>query len=224
MDNQYIIQAQNIVKKFPTGEGYFVALDEVSLAVRKGEFLIITGRSGSGKSTLLYQLSLLDNPNSGKIILDECDTSLLTEKEKTRLRLEELGYVFQDYALLPELTAMDNVILPLLMMGLSGRKARKMAMDTLDKVGLKDKMNNMPSQLSGGQQQRISIARAIVNSPKIVFADEPTANLDSETAKIILTLFKRLHSAGQTIIMATHEADYVKEGQRVLTISDGKIQ
>jgi putative ABC transport system ATP-binding protein len=183
----------------------------------------VTGRSGSGKSTLLYQLGLLDFPNGGKIILDGIDTTKLTSAERTRVRLMELGYVFQDYALLPSLSALENVMVPLLMQGMVKASAKAKAVDALSHVGLGDKLANLPSQLSGGQQQRVSIARAIGHRPKIIFADEPTANLDNETSRVVLDAFLELHRAGQTIVMVTHEAEYAALADRVITLSDGVI-
>jgi len=221
--SEYIIKADKIVKKYKSGDGELVVLKELDLYVRPGEFLAITGRSGSGKSTLLYQLGLLDHPNSGDIVIDGVDTHELTTNERTDFRLKELGYVFQDYALLPELNSLENVALPLLMQGLSKRDAEAGAVVALNKVGLGDKLYNLPSQLSGGQQQRVSIARAIGHKPKIIFADEPTANLDSETSDTVIKSFLELHGEGQTIVMVSHEPEYARLADRVLTLSDGKI-
>jgi putative ABC transport system ATP-binding protein len=183
----------------------------------------ITGKSGSGKSTLLYQLGLLDFPNSGEILIDNIDVIKLANPLRTQFRLEKLGYVFQDYALIAELTAIENVMVTLLMQGLSKKEAKEKAKKVLEKVGLGDKINNLPSQLSGGQQQRVSIARAIGHDPKIVFADEPTANLDSETAVLVLKTFVELNKEGQTIIMVTHEEEYARLTDRIVTLSDGII-
>ncbi len=218
-----MIKATNIIKKYESGDGELVVLKELSLTVPAGQFLAITGRSGSGKSTLLYQLGLLDRPNSGEIIIDNTDILALDDNERTRFRLYELGYVFQDYALLPELSALENVMVPLLMQGLSYRAAAERSLRALTQIGLGDRLENLPSQLSGGQQQRVSIARAIAHEPKIIFADEPTANLDRETAQVVLELFKDLHRQGQTIVMVIHEADYTKLAERVVTLDDGRI-
>ncbi|MFA6095202.1 MAG: ABC transporter ATP-binding protein [Candidatus Paceibacterota bacterium] len=218
-----IIQAKKIVKTYHTGGIYTPVLRSLDLTVEEGEFLSITGRSGSGKSTLLYQLGLLDHPNSGEILIDGVDVSKLSGDERTNFRLHELGYVFQDYALLPELTAKENVILPLLMQGLPREEAEKDAVTALEKVGLADKLNNLPSELSGGQQQRVSIARAIGHNPKIIFADEPTANLDTETSRAVLDTFIELHRAGQTIVMVTHEDEYAALTDRIVTLSDGVV-
>jgi putative ABC transport system ATP-binding protein len=198
-------------------------LKQLSLTIRAGEFVAITGRSGSGKSTLLYQLGLLDEPNGGEILIDGVRVLDLTSQEKTDFRLERLGYVFQDYALLPELTALENVLVPLLQQGVPKPKAKQQASIALDRLGLADKHDNLPSQLSGGQQQRVSIARAIGHEPRVIFADEPTANLDSETSKVVLDSFLELHKQGQTIVMVTHEPEYAKLTDRILTLVDGVI-
>ena len=219
-----MIKAKGIIKKFKTGDTELVVLKGLDLHVEKGEFVAITGRSGSGKSTLMYQLSLLDEPDAGEIIVDGVDISKLNPQEKTQFRLRELGFVFQDYALIPELNSLENVMLPLLMQGTDKINAERISRIALEKVGLLDKMENLPSQLSGGQQQRVSIARAIGHSPKIIFADEPTANLDSETAETVLKVFLELSKEGQTIIMVTHEKDYAMVAHRVITLSDGVIE
>jgi putative ABC transport system ATP-binding protein len=218
-----IITVKNLVKSFKSGESELVVLKGLELSVPKGQFLSITGRSGSGKSTLLYQLGLLDHPNSGDISIDGIDISKLNNEQRTKFRLNKLGYVFQDYALIPELTAMENVALPLLMQGYTLEDARQKAIESLNRIGLGEKINNIPNQLSGGQQQRVSIARAIAHSPTIIFADEPTANLDTETSDQVLEAFLELHKQGQTIIMVTHEKEYSDLTDRVVLLSDGKI-
>ena len=219
-----MIKAKGIIKKFKTGDTELVVLKGLDIHVKKGEFIAITGRSGSGKSTLMYQLSLLDEPNAGEIIVDGVDISKLNPQEKTQFRLRELGFVFQDYALIPELNSLENVMLPLLMQGADKTTAERISKIALEKVGLLDKLENLPSQLSGGQQQRVSIARAIGHSPKIIFADEPTANLDSETAETVLKVFLELSKEGQTIVMVTHEKDYAMVAHRVITLSDGVVE
>ncbi len=218
-----MIEVKNLVKSFKDGESITQVLKGIDFRAETGEFVSIMGRSGAGKSTLLYQMSLLDEPTSGDVIIDGKDTSLLSIEEKTKFRLGELGYVFQDYALLPEMTALENVALPLLMQDIDEKQAYKEATEALTRVGLEKRLNNLPSKLSGGEQQRVSIARAIAHKPKILFADEPTANLDNESSRIILNIFKELHAEGQTIIMVTHEHEYSKFAERIIHLDDGKI-
>lgn len=218
-----MITIKNLTKKFINGETVLVANNNLSFEVASGEFLSIVGKSGSGKSTLLYQLGLLDHPTSGEIIMDGQNVTNLYGEDRTKYRLNNLGYVFQDYALIPTLNARENVAVPLLMRGFSVSQAYKKAEKALDKVGLAKKYLNLPNMLSGGEQQRVSIARAIVNEPKILFADEPTANLDSETSKIVLESFMELNQMGQTIVMVTHEKEYALIGNRTLELKDGNI-
>ncbi len=216
-----IIEVKNLKKIFQSGDATIKAVNDVSFSVAEGEFLSITGKSGSGKSTLLYQLGLLDHPTGGTIHIAGVEVGGLSTKERTAFRLNELGYIFQDYAILPSLTALENVMIPLLMQGLTPEEAKAKAEKALARVGLSDRMNNLPSQLSGGQQQRVAIARAIGHDPKIIFADEPTANLDTETSRTILEVFLELNRGGQTIIMVTHEEEYAKLTDRVLLLADG---
>ena len=218
-----IISTKGLTRKFKSGLGEITALNNLDFSVVEGEFVSITGKSGSGKSTLLYQLGLLDTPTFGEIRLAGVDVSKLTNTERTNFRLIELGYIFQDYAIIPTLTAMENVMVPLLMRGFNKKKATEKAIEAMDRVGLKDRMDNLPSQLSGGQQQRVSIARAIGHDPKIIYADEPTANLDTETSRMILEVFLKLHKEGQTIVMVTHEDEYAHMTDRTVVLSDGEM-
>lgn len=218
-----MIIARNLVKEFGQGEKKVIALNHVDLDVSRGEYLAIMGRSGAGKSTLLYQLSLLDEPTEGSVLIDGKNVSALSNEQKTQFRLAKLGYVFQDYALLPELTALENVAVPLLMQGLSKERAYKKSVTALGKVGLEDRHGNVPSALSGGEQQRVSVARAIAHDPEILFADEPTANLDTESAERVLDIFDELHHRGQTIVMVTHELEYGKRAERIIRLEDGAI-
>lgn len=217
------IEVKNLKKSFKTGEAELHVLKDITFVVKEGEFVAITGRSGSGKSTLLYQLGLLDRPNSGDILIHGQNVSTLDEEERTDFRLKELGYVFQDYALVPELTALENVVVPLLMQGLPNVEAYAKAEKALSRIGLGHRLNNLPSQLSGGEQQRVSIARAIGHDPKIIFADEPTANLDSETADTVMKAFLDLNKEGQTIVMVTHEPEYALMAHRSIKLTDGVI-
>lgn len=218
-----MIKVKNLVKKFENGANTTIALDDISFEVTEGEFITVTGRSGSGKSTLLYQLGLLDHPTSGEVFIDDFRIDNLPENIRTELRLNQLGYIFQDYAILPSLTALENVMVPLLMQGLDDKEAEKKSIQALEKIKLGHRIHNLPSQLSGGEQQRVAIARAIAHNPKIIFADEPTANLDTETANSVLDAFLELNKAGQTIVMVTHEPEYAILGHRTLVLEDGKL-
>lgn len=218
-----MISIKNLTKIYETEAGAVNALDNISLDIKEGEFVAITGRSGSGKSTFLYQMGLLDHPTRGTIHIGKTELTTLPSDERTRFRLKELGYVFQDYAILPSMSALENVMLPLLMYGHDKASAAQIAKEALAKVGVADRLYNLPSQLSGGQQQRVAIARAICHDPKILFADEPTANLDSETSDMVLKVFLELNKQGQTIIMVTHEKEYAALADRVIELSDGKL-
>ncbi len=221
---KHIIKATQIKKSFTDGQTVTEVLKGIDLEVNEGEFVAIMGRSGAGKSTLLYQLSLLDTPTSGSISLDGHTVDNLSTREKTKFRLHTLGYVFQDYSLLPELTAEENIMVPLLMQGLSRDTARRRAQEVLKSVNLEHRKDNTPAELSGGEQQRVSIARAITHKPKILFADEPTANLDSFSSKIVMEIFERLNKEdGLTIVMVTHELEYGKLADRIVKLSDGMV-
>lgn len=193
------------------------------MSIKDKEFVAIMGKSGAGKSTLLYQLSLLDTPTEGSLVIDSTDVLALRESEKTDFRLNTLGFIFQDYALVPDLTTRENVMVPLLMRGAPWESAKDMADQALDSVGLSGKYENLPSQLSGGEQQRASIARAVAGKPKILFADEPTANLDTISGTQVIELLGRLNKEGQTIVMVTHEHEYTHHCNRVIKMEDGKI-
>lgn len=219
-----MIEIKNLIKNYVNGPVITEVLRGIDLVVPSGEFLTIMGKSGAGKSTLLYQMSLLDLPTGGKIILDGIDTEKFEEKDRTDFRLNKLGYVFQDYALMPELSAMENVMIPLLMIGKSKKEAAEKAASALDSVGLSHRHDNRPSQMSGGEQQRVSIARAIAQEPNILFADEPTANLDSASSAEVMEVMIQLHQKkGQTIVMVTHEREYAIAGDRIIQIEDGQV-
>lgn len=219
-----MIEVKKLYKTYVSGEVKTKVLEGIDLGIKEGEFLAIMGRSGAGKSTLLYQISLLDEPTSGTVHIDGVETSKLTYQERVSMRLNSMGYIFQDYALIPELTAVENVMLPLIMKGDTKKAAYKKSVKSLKEVGLKDRIHNLPSQLSGGEQQRVSVSRAIAHDPKILFADEPTANLDAESAKNVLDLMARLHKERkQTIVMITHEEEYSKYADRVINIAKGLI-
>jgi putative ABC transport system ATP-binding protein len=219
-----MIETRNLKKAFQNGATTTEILKGIDFHVERGEFVAIMGRSGAGKSTFMYQISLLDEPTSGEIIINGGhNAALMSNEEKTDFRLTRLGYVFQDYALIPELTALENVALPLLMQDIPQKTAYVQAGEALRRVGLSTHMNQLPSQLSGGEQQRVSISRAIAHKPDILFADEPTANLDNESSKVIMNIFLELHRAGQTIIMVTHEPEYGKMAQKIVHLDDGRI-
>lgn len=219
-----MIETRKLIKSFKNGSLETQVLKGIDFKAENGEFIAIMGRSGAGKSTFMYQMSLLDIPTSGEIIIDGHNAHDMTSEEKTLFRLNQFGYVFQDYALLPELTALENVVLPLLMQdGKESALAYKKAEEALVRVGLGTRLKNLPSQLSGGEQQRVSIARAVAHNPKILFADEPTANLDNLSSEKVMGIFKELHTQGQTIIMVTHEEQYAKLAQKIVKLDDGRI-
>lgn len=220
-----MIEITDLRKIYRMGNVEVRALDGVTLDIAKGEFLGIMGPSGSGKTTLLHMLGLLDEPTSGKIVIEGTDLGKLTDYEKTMFRLYKLGYVFQDYALVPDLTVMENVSLPAML-----RKDRsedqyiKDTDDILQKIGLFDRRDHLPRELSGGQQQRVSLARAMVNKPDILFADEPCANLDTENSRIVLDLFREINeSMHQTIVMVSHEDWHKDYFHRIIRLRDGRV-
>lgn len=219
-----IINAKNIHRKF--GEGALTAhvLKGIDVVVEEGEFVAIMGKSGAGKSTLMYQLSVLDEPTEGTVMIDDTDVTVLNESKRTAFRLNTLGYVFQNYALVPDLTAEENVMLPLLMRGFTTKEARDSARGAIDGVGLEGKYKNLPAQLSGGEQQRVSIARAVAGKPKILFADEPTANLDTVSGTQVVDLIANLNKTeNQTVVMVTHEREYALGCDRIIHMEDGLV-
>ena len=219
-----LIEAKNIVKLYRDGASFFKALDKVSINIKKGESVAIIGKSGSGKSTLMHLLALLDKPNEGQILINGKDTALLKKKELNKLRNQTFGFVFQQFFMNPQDTVLENVILPLKIAGVPSKKRKEIAMKALEEVELADKFNNKASNLSGGQKQRVCIARAIANSPKILFADEPTGNLDSNTGdKVEKLLFSLNKEQGITLIIVTHDEALANKCDRQIRIKDGKI-
>jgi putative ABC transport system ATP-binding protein len=219
-----MIFVEDLHKTYGHGPSATHALKGIDFEIEAGQFVAIMGRSGSGKSTLLHILGLLDVPTSGSILIDQKNVLKLTEGEKARFRLEKLGYVFQEYSLLPEMTVLENVYVPAVCLGRENGY-RKRATELLEIVGLGERLKHYPNEVSGGEQQRASIARALINRPKILFADEPTASLDMASAKVVLELFKKLNKEmGQTIVMVTHEPDDEKYVDRVVWLKDGFVE
>lgn len=219
-----IIETKNLRRTFKVGSETVEALKGVKLSVEKGEFVSIMGPSGSGKTTLMNIIGCLDTPTQGTYYLNNQLVNELDDDELASIRNKEIGFVFQSFHLLAKNSALDNVMLPMKYAGIKESEAQKRAINVLDKVGLSDRTSHAPSELSGGQQQRVAIARALVNNPSIIFADEPTGNLDSQTGDDVMNLFKELNNQGQTIILITHEEDIARQSKRIINIKDGLIE
>lgn len=218
-----LIEIKDIYKIYNPGENEVRALDGVSLTVEHGEFLAIVGQSGSGKSTLMNMLGLLDVPTSGEYKLDGVDVAHMTDDELSEIRNKQIGFIFQGFNLIPSLTAVENVELPLVYRGMKKEKRNKLALEALDRVGLSHRLDHLPKQMSGGQQQRVAIARAVAARPPIILADEPTGNLDSHSGVEVMKILHELHNEGRTVILITHDNDIANEAQRVIRITDGQI-
>ena len=218
-----MISVKNLKKTYFLGGEEVHALDDVSLSIKEHEFAAIIGQSGSGKSTFMNMLGCLDRPDSGEITLDGTDILKCKEKELSVIRNKKIGFIFQQFHLLPKLSALENVELPLIYQGMPTKKRREKAVKALKAVGLEKRMNHKPNQLSGGQQQRVAIARALVGEPSLILADEPTGNLDSRSGKEIMMLLHNLYEEGNTIVLITHDNNVAMEAPRQVQISDGKI-
>lgn len=219
-----LIDVQNLKKTYQLGDIEVPAVRGINMSIEQNEYVAIMGPSGSGKSTLMNIIGCLDVPSDGSYILDSKDVSKMNDDELAEIRNRKIGFVFQTFNLLPRADALHNVELPLIYSGTTRTNRKKMAEDALEKVGLSDRMHHKPSELSGGQRQRVAIARALVNDPAIILADEPTGNLDSNTGEEIMEIFEQLHSAGNTIILITHEEYIAKHSRRVIRLLDGLIQ
>lgn len=219
-----IIELQGIKKVYKMGLEKVYALRDITTTINKNEYVALMGPSGSGKSTLMNIIGCLDTPSSGKYVLENENVSLLSGDELAHIRNKKIGFVFQTFNLLPRMTSLDNVALPLIYAGYNKTKRLEMAEEALSIVGLKDRMLHNPNELSGGQRQRVAIARAIVNNPAIILADEPTGNLDTKTSIEIMNIFKSIHDAGNTVILVTHEPDIAEHAHRVIRLRDGLIE
>lgn len=219
-----MIEIKNVSKSYKMGKEVVTALNNVSLTIKDSEFVAIVGPSGSGKSTLMHLVGGLDSPTSGNILVDGNDISKLKDKAMSKYRNKTIGFVFQAFNLENTQTALENVMMPLIFSGIGMKERKERAKKALEMVGLGDKTRHKPNEMSGGQRQRVSIARALVNNPKIIFADEPTGNLDSKNGELIMKLLSDLNSQGYTIIMVTHNMEEAEKAKRIITIKDGEIQ
>lgn len=219
-----LVDVQDICKVYNPGENEVRALDHVSVQINEKEFVAIIGQSGSGKSTLMNMLGCLDVPTSGTYMLHGKDVSHMSDDELSDIRNQEIGFIFQGFNLIQNLTALENVELPLIYRGVSKKERMELAKEALKKVGLENRMDHKPAEMSGGQQQRVAIARAIAQAPPIILADEPTGNLDSGSSKEIMGILKELHEEGRTVIIITHDNDIAAQAKRVIKIMDGRIE
>lgn len=219
-----LVEIKDVCKIYNPGENEVHALDHVNLTIGEGEFVAIIGQSGSGKSTLMNMLGCLDTPTSGKYFLHGQDVSHMTDDEQSDVRNREIGFIFQGFNLIPSLTAMENVELPLIYRGVGKKERDRLADAALNSVGLEKRKTHRPSEMSGGQQQRVAIARAIAQAPPILLADEPTGNLDTGSTKEVFSIIKRLYKEGRTVIVITHDPGIANQAKRIITISDGKIK
>jgi putative ABC transport system ATP-binding protein len=219
-----VIELSDIRKEYRMGSEMIYALNGITLAIDRNEYVAFMGPSGSGKSTLMNILGCLDSPTSGSYILNGTDVSRMTDNELAHIRNKEIGFVFQTFNLLPRMSALENVALPLIYAGYSKKKRMELATQSLTNVGLGSRLHHKPNELSGGQRQRVAVARALVNNPSIILADEPTGNLDTKTSYEIMALFDELYHAGQTVILVTHEEDIALYARRIVRLRDGNIE
>ena len=219
-----LVEVKDMCKVYNPGENEVRALDHVNVSINENEFVAIIGHSGSGKSTLMNMLGCLDVPTSGTYLLHDQDVSRMSDDDLSDIRNREIGFIFQGFNLIPNLTALENVELPLIYRGISKKERLELSQDALRKVGLEKRMNHKPSEMSGGQQQRVAIARAIAQAPPVIFADEPNGNLDSGSTKEIMGILKSLHQEGRTVIIITHDNDIAAQAERVIRIKDGYIE
>lgn len=224
MSNEKVIETINLFKTYYIGTQTVRALRDVSITINKNEYVALMGPSGSGKSTLMNLLGCLDSPTSGNYLLNGEDVSEMYDDELAAVRNKMIGFVFQTFNLLPRMTAMENVALPLIYSGMSKRKRVEKAEEALTKVNLEDRMDHKPNELSGGQRQRVAIARALVNNPAIILADEPTGNLDTKTSIEIMEIFEKIHNGGNTVILVTHEPDISQHAHRIIRLRDGYVE
>ncbi|HLD10479.1 MAG TPA: ABC transporter ATP-binding protein [Candidatus Nanoarchaeia archaeon] len=218
-----IIELKEITKTYYMGDSEIHALSEINLNIEKNDFIAIMGPSGSGKSTIMNSIGCLDTPSKGKIILDNKNISSLSESELAIIRGKKIGFIFQQFNLIPTLTALENIMLPMIFQKIPEKKRKERAKELLKLVELENRMNHKPKELSGGQQQRVAIARALANNPEIILADEPTGNLDSKTSNIIIDFLKKLNKEGKTIILVTHNIETARQAKKIFYLKDGKI-
>ncbi|CAB1059347.1 ABC-type antimicrobial peptide transport system, ATPase component [Olavius sp. associated proteobacterium Delta 1] len=219
----YIV-AENLTKTYGSGDAIVSAVDDISFQIGEGEFIGVMGESGAGKSTLLGMMGAMNAPTSGRLVVDDIDIYSLRQEQQADFRREFLGFIFQSFHLVPYLTVIENVMLPLVVVKANKKKKRAMAQEALTKVGLRDKANRLPNQISGGEKERVAIARSIVNEPPVLLADEPTGNLDTKTTREIMELLLQLNREGMTIIMVTHSPDCAGYAQRILRVTDGRLE
>jgi putative ABC transport system ATP-binding protein len=219
-----VLEFKNVKRIYDMGEVKVTALGGISFQIKEGDYTIIMGPSGSGKSTLLHIMGCLDKPTAGDVFIDNVKVSKMTDKQLSYIRNSKIGYVFQGFNLLPKLTALENVELPMVYASIPWKKRREKAIELLTMVGLGERLNHKSSQLSGGQQQRVAIARALANDPSFILADEPTGNLDTKSGEEILEIFRKLHESGKTLVVVTHDPDMIPHGKKLIKIRDGLVE